>query len=678
MPAQAQWEWRPLLLDHPSAHRPVDVLRGIGPARQRALERLDIRTVGDLLLHTPRAYTAYRRCEALAQLAAYDEGEGVCVAGTVARATVRRSASRSHLAIWSVTIEDATGRAEISGFTPFRGRLPAPPWRVGMRACLRAVVRRTGTRRVLTAAESVPEVESHVVPTYPLTQGITQRLLRSWIQAALELLPADDLEPGAPMRDKLPPASQAGVTQIAAALRLIHSPPGMEWAEYGRRLLAWIEVQRLVTARDATVLPLHRPDRPIGGPGPKARRFLAELPFQPTGAQRRAMAEIDADIMDGGSMQRLLSGDVGTGKTLVMAYALLRAVEAGTQGALVVPTRILAEQHTTVLQQLWQGLGVRVALLYGGSTASERAHIAAALREGEIDVVVGTHAVLDADLHFARLGLGVIDEQHRFGVEQRLALGRKGPEHLLIVSATPMPQTMAQALYGAVPVSILDARPPGRVPAATRWVLPTKRDDVLRFVERELQSGGKAFVVCPFIEGDDQSALPGAIEMWRSLRHRFPKRFQPALVHGRMPPDEQHRAIASFAHGETAVLVATSMIEVGIDVPEATVMVIDGAHQFGLAQLHQLRGRVGRGERQGYCFLISDAPTESARARIQALRSLEDGFELAKVDMTLRGPGEFLGVRQWGTPDLRFADLATDLDLFQRALAAREATIPCG
>ncbi|MCS7100933.1 MAG: ATP-dependent DNA helicase RecG, partial [Burkholderiaceae bacterium] len=414
---------------------------------------------------------------------------------------------------------------------------------------------------------------------------------------------------------------------------------------------------------------------PLVPAGDLAQRLLASLPFELTAAQRRVRAEVDADLASGTPMQRLVQGDVGSGKTVIAALAAARAIDAGYQAALMAPTEILAEQHFRRIAQWLDPLGVQVAWLAGKLKPSEKRAAQAAIAEGRAQLAVGTHALVQEGVRFARLGLAIIDEQHRFGVAQRLALREAAvAPHLLMLSATPIPRTLAMTYFADLDVSVIDELPPGRTPVVTKLVASARRDEVLARVREEVACGRQAYWVCPLVEEDGgaQTELTAATEMYTQVRAAFPE-LRVGLLHGQLPAAEKNAVMQAFAAAALDILVATTVIEVGVDVPNASLMVIEHAQRFGLAQLHQLRGRVGRGGRQSYCVLLYDEPlSEAARARLRILYETTDGFEIARRDLQLRGPGEFLGRRQSGVPLLRYADLERDADLVE---AARDAAV---
>jgi ATP-dependent DNA helicase RecG len=417
------------------------------------------------------------------------------------------------------------------------------------------------------------------------------------------------------------------------------------------------------------------PGRPLLGDGHLRAKLLASLPYRPTPCQEQANAEIEADLAAPSPMTRLLQGDVGSGKTLVALAAMLQAVEAGAQAALMAPTEVLARQHAATLTTLLMPLGVQVELLTGSEPAARRRQALLRIAEGRVPIAVGTHALFQAGVAFRALGLAIVDEQHRFGVAQRLALLDKGEAaDLLLMSATPIPRTLLLAAYGDVAVSSLRSKPPGRQPIETRLVSTERLAELLQGVERALAGGERIYWICPLIEGSEAVDQTAALERHASLREHFGEAV--GLVHGRLPAGEKAQALAAFAKGETRLLVATTVVEVGIDVPEAGIIVIEQAERFGLAQLHQLRGRVGRGGRKASCVLLYHPPLNAAaRQRLGTLRRTEDGFRIAEADLELRGPGEVLGTRQSGLPQLRFADLAAHADLLEAARGDAEAVL---
>ena len=526
--------------------------------------------------------------------------------------------------------------------------------------------------RVLRAQEPVPET---LTPVYPTTAGLSQAALRKWISWALD---NDALE------ETLPSFVYDGLTLpgYAESLRALHRPPpeaSLEALET-RSMPAWRRLAFDELLAQQLSMRRHRARRrrhgapPLKPDGKLVPALLRSLPFDLTAAQYRVAAEISADLAHSHPMQRLLQGDVGSGKTIVATMAALQALESGWQAAIMAPTEILAEQHYRKMQVWLAPLGIEVAWLAGGQGKKERNATLQAIANGEAQLVVGTHALFQDEVRFARLGLAIVDEQHRFGVAQRLQLRKKGqPEpHQLMMSATPIPRTLSMSYYADLDVSVIDELPPGRTPISTRLVSDARRDEVLERVREACRQGSQAYWVCPLIEESDSLQLQTALETHELLRQSFPE-LRVGLMHGRMKAAEKQLVMEAFARNELQLLVATTVIEVGVDVPNASLMVIEHAERMGLSQLHQLRGRVGRGAAKSTCILLYQNPlSETARARLKIVYESTDGFEIAQADLRLRGPGEFLGTRQSGTPMLRIADLERDADLLQAAAAAAE------
>ena len=512
------------------------------------------------------------------------------------------------------------------------------------------------------AAARLPAYE----PVYPLAAGITQKMLTRPLRAALNIVPDLAEWIDAPLlRDR-------GWPGWAAALRASHAPTGpadLAPQAPARARLAYDEI--LAHQLTLALARAHRravPGVPTQGDGHLRKAMLAALPFPPTGAQRRAMAEIADDMASGRRMNRLLQGDVGAGKTLVALAALLTAVEAGGQGALMAPTEILARQHGESLAQMLESVPCRVEVLTGRDKGRERAAKLEALAAGDIGILIGTHAIFQRDVEFRDLRLAVIDEQHRFGVAQRLALGEKGARaDVLVMTATPIPRSLALAQYGDMDLSVLDEKPPGRKPVVTTLASTARLDDVVQHLRRAVAEGRQAYWVCPLVEESEVSTLTAAQSRFDSLRAALGEGVV-GLVHGQLPAPDKDAAMADFVAGRTRVLVATTVIEVGVNVPNASIMVIEGAESFGLAQLHQLRGRVGRGSAQSTCLLLYDAPLgETAERRLKLMRDTEDGFRISEEDLAMRGAGDVIGTAQSGLPRFRIADLERQADLMQVA-----------
>jgi ATP-dependent DNA helicase RecG len=627
--------------------RPLDALPGVGKTIRARLARLGLRTVRDLLEHAPFRYVGARPIASL-----FGEGEEVSIEGTVGRVTSRMP--RRRLSVVEATISDESGQIRATWFNQ--------PWvadqlRPGARLRLIGSVRR-GTFAV-RAHEPAAE-HADLVPVYPAGEDVTPKKLRELVLAALPRDVGDPLPAALKERERLP--------LKVDALHVLHRPRSLEEAERGRVRLAFDEllvlqlgIARAARLREATVAPA------LGAPGELVARYRAALAFELTEHQEGAIAEIDADLERTVPMQRLLQGDVGSGKTVVALYALLRAVEQERQGALMAPTETLAEQHFLTIESLCAALGVRVALLTGSVKS-----------DPDADVVVGTHALIQEGIELPRLAVAVIDEQHRFGVEQRKALTEGRSPHVLHMTATPIPRTLALTVYGDLSVSEIAKPPASRKPIVTAWVTAERSSEAYKRLRRHLDAGRQAYVVCPLIEESETSvARPAEAEAER-LRRGELKGYRVGLMHGRLRPAERRELMARFNAGELDVLVATTVIEVGVDVPNATIMIVQEADRFGLATLHQLRGRVGRGAEQSYCLLVSrprEELTDSAKERLEALVATNDGFELAEKDLEIRGEGQLLGTRQSGLSDLKFTRLRADRPLLERAREAARALV---
>ena len=515
-----------------------------------------------------------------------------------------------------------------------------------------------------------------IVPVYPLTAGITNHLLCTLTQQAVAACAQD-------MPETLPRGVRLDheLAQAEFSYRNIHFPESFQALELARRRLTFEELFYLsaglamLKERRGDVLGCAIPSRPM-------EEFLARLPFPLTGAQRRVMEEISRDMASGRPMNRLVQGDVGSGKTVVAAYAAWLAAGAGYQSALMAPTEVLAEQHFRSLSALLEPAGVRVGLLTGSITPAGKKKVRQALAAGEIDLIIGTHALLSQGVEFARLGLMVADEQHRFGVAQRAALAAKGDSpHVLVMSATPIPRTLALIIYGDLDVSVIDELPPGRTPVETYVVREDKRARMYNFVRRLVGEGRQVYIICPAVEENTEGTMQNVewegdgpaldLKAVTTYAKKLQTEVFPDLkvdfLHGKMKPKEKESVMAAFAAGETQVLVSTTVIEVGVDVPNAALIIIENAERFGLSQLHQLRGRVGRGKHQSYCVLITNTRSVEAMQRLRTLASTTDGFKISEEDLKLRGPGDFFGSRQHGLPQMKLADLAGDMRLLSEA-----------
>ena len=647
---------------------------------QRALEKLGLVRDVDLALHLPLRYEDETR---LVPIGAARAGETVQVEGVVRDSRVEARARRQLL----VRLADASGELALRflHFYPSQQKTLAAGRRLRVRGEVRGgLFGREMVHPTVRVVDDGAPLPTALTPVYPTTAALPQAYLRKAIASALQRAPLDELWPEATRRAEWPP----GLPTLREALDVLHHPPpGAPLAALDDRshpawrrlkfdeLLAQ-QLSQLMARRERAALeaPALR-----AAPGGLPERLLAALPFALTAAQRRVVDEIAADLARAQPMHRLLQGDVGSGKTVVAALAAAVAIDAGWQCALMAPTEILAEQHFGKLVQWLEPLGVEVAWLTGSRRGRGRREQLARIAGGQARLVVGTHAVIQDDVAFERLGLAIVDEQHRFGVAQRLALRRKLDDaaaherlepHLLMMSATPIPRTLAMTYYADLAVSTIDELPPGRTPVVTKLFADTRRDDVIARIRDEVAQGRQVYWVCPLVDESEHVDLRHATETHAQLSAAMPG-VMVGLLHGRMAPAEKAAVMSLFTLGQMPVLVATTVIEVGVDVPNASLMVIEHAERFGLAQLHQLRGRVGRGAAASVCVLLYTPPlSETGKQRLRAMAETTDGFEIARRDLEIRGPGEFMGARQSGDALLRFADLAADEPLLQQARRA--------
>ena len=648
----------------------VTVIKGVKGATQGKLAKLGLQTVRDLLYLFPNRHNDFGDVRAIADLEP-DEDQTALV--TIWSASSVRLGRRPGT---QAVVGDATGTMRVVWFNqPYL----ASQLHTNDRIVIAGKVGLFNRNKTMENPEweRIAENEDlthtgRMVPVYPLTQGLSQRVLRRVVKEAVDRF-AEALKEPLPkdlrQRLKLP--------DLPKAVRQMHYPDSTEDYDEARRRIAFEELfcvqlamlERRKDWQDADAAPM-------GSKG-VLEVYRESLPFALTGAQERVLAEITGDLKRSRPMARLLQGDVGSGKTAVAGAALVIAVANQFQGALMAPTEILAEQHFKTLSSLLgrievAGRRLNVELLTGSTKPAEKQRIAEAVASGEIDVIVGTHALIQEGVRFHRLGLAVVDEQHRFGVMQRAALkeravsaGQPAP-HLLVMSATPIPRTLALTFFGDLEVSVIDEMPPGRKPIETSWVRPEDRGSAYTFVREQVHKGRQAFVVCPLIEESESIQSRSAVQEYERLSHDVFPDLRLGLLHGRMSSAEKDEVLSAFRRGDMNILVATTVIEVGIDIPNATVMVIEGADRFGLAQMHQLRGRVGRGADQSFCLLLSDDPSPTAENRLQLLEDNNDGFALAEADLRLRGPGDYMGTRQSGLPEFAAADFS-DLKMIETA-----------
>jgi len=644
---------------------PLTTIAGIGPKSAKTLRKLNLETLGDLLWHLPRRYDDYSQLKTINRLW---YGEEVTVIGTVEDVQVRTVRS-GRMKLVEAVISDGTGALRVTWFNQ--------PWindrlRPGRPIVLSGKVdqylgRLTMNNPEWEALERKQLHTNRIVPVYPLTSGVTSKWLRRVIHSVVTRL-----APRVP--DPLPKSvrDSADLLPLNIALQQIHFPDNWERLRLAQHRLAFDEMFLLqlgVLRQKSEWGQLSCPSLTVDDTW--ITHFTESLPYELTNSQQAAFRDVREDLAAPHPMNRLLQGDVGSGKTVIAAAAIGLAAANNAQSAVMAPTSILAEQHyQTMLDLLPPATGIpaeAIRLLIGATPEAEKQVIREGLANGRIQVVLGTHALLEDPVTFANLGFVVIDEQHRFGVEQRATLRNKGKNpNLLVMTATPIPRSLALTIYGDLDLTVIDEMPPGRIPIETRVLRPIERSRAHSFITGQLEAGHQAFIIYPLVEGSEKIQAKAAVDEHQRLQEKVFVGYKVGLLHGRMRPDEKETTMASFRAGEYEVIVSTSVLEVGVDIPNATVMLIEGANRFGLTQLHQFRGRVGRGEHKSYCLLIPDSEDEADNQRLSAMESTNDGFELAELDLSQRGPGDFLGTRQSGFAELRTAQL-TDIHLIEKA-----------
>ena len=642
---------------------PVTVMVGISRGYAEKFAKLGITTIRDLLYLFPRRYDDYRNLKPINRL---EYGEEATIIASVWDAGLRKT--RGGAPIFTATLSDGSGMLQCTWFNqPYLADKIKPKMQIVVSG---KVDEYLGRLTFQSPEWELLEREllhtARLVPIYPLTEGLSGRWVRRLMKRVVDYWATR-------IQEYLPESvrASAGLLDLSAALAQAHFPDDWSDLERARQRLAFDELFLIqigvLRQRQAW---RSQPGRACKFDPTTVHRFIGSLPYPLTQAQKRALDQIMADLQAGVPMNRLLQGDVGSGKTVVAAAAMVATVAAGAQAALMAPTEILAEQHYKTLSKLLGNLAnPPVVQLLTGSTP-DKDQVYARLASGEVNIVVGTHALIQRGVEFRDLAFLVIDEQHRFGVEQRAALRQKGEgtlrAHVLVMTATPIPRTLALTLYGDLDVSVIDEMPPGRQKIETRWLLPTERERAYSFIHAQVEKGHQAFIICPLVQESEKVEAKAAVDEYERLQKEIFPHLKLGLLHGRMKSDEKDAVMAAFARGELHALVSTSVVEVGIDVPNATVMLVEGANRFGLAQLHQFRGRVGRGEHASYCLLLADSTNVASDERLKAIESTNDGFVLAEKDLELRGPGEFFGTRQAGLPDLRVAKLA-DMRLLELA-----------
>lgn len=643
--------------------KPIQYLKGVGESRAKLFQRLGINNVEDVITHFPREYEDRGNLKRIIEMW---DGETCAFEGLVA-SNVTENKIRKGLAIYKMVIQDDTGSIIAVWFNQhylknafaigeryvFYGKINKKYRSIEIQNPVYERVKEEGMKNTC-----------RIIPVYPATSNLSQNIIRTVISNALGQIEGK-------LQDILPQRirNTYRLCEVNYAISNIHFPDTIEDFNNARYRLVFEELLLFQLGLLSVKNIFEEGKNGISfKQSPETLEFISKLPFKLTGAQKKVFDEIEKDMESTKVMNRLVQGDVGSGKTIVAVLALFKAVNSGYQGTLMVPTEILAEQHYNSIRGLLKHYGINIALLTGSQTKKQKKEILAEIKTGTIDIVIGTHALIEDDVEFDRLGLVVTDEQHRFGVRQRAALSNKGSNpDVIVMTATPIPRTLALILYGDLDISIIDELPPGRKPVETYTADNTMRERINNFIRKKVKEGRQAYIVCPLVEDSETVDAKSAMETAEKIAKKDFSDLRVGLIHGKMKYKDKEEVMKEFVEGKINILVSTTVIEVGVNVPNATIMVIENAERFGLAQLHQLRGRVGRGEHQSYCILYNESKSSISKERMQVMQKTNDGFVISEKDLELRGPGEFFGTRQHGIPDLKIANLYKDIDILKLA-----------